>query len=73
MQLTSLRERERDTELIMNVLEKFLRDLDIAYRDIYESVSLEIEGKGFYGGRKPYVWLYWVIQYSFLLLSLFQD
>lgn len=57
----------------MNVLEKFQRDLDIACRDIYESVSLEIEGKGFYGGQKPYVWLCWVIQDSFLLLSLFQD
>lgn len=57
----------------MNVLEKFLGGLDIAFRDIYESVSLEIEGKGFYGGQKPYVWLCWVIQYSFLLLSLFQD
>lgn len=66
-------ERQRDAELIMNVLEKFLGGLDIAFRDIYESVSLEIEGKGFYGGQKPYVWLCWVIQYSFLLLSLFQD
>lgn len=57
----------------MNASEKFLRDLDIACRDISESVSLEIEGKGVYGGQKPYVWLYWVIQYSFLLLSSFQD
>lgn len=34
-------EREREAELIMNVLEKFLGGLDIACRDIYESVSLE--------------------------------
>lgn len=66
-------ERERDAEVIVNVLEKFLGGLDIVFRDIYESVSLEIEGKGFYGGQTPYVWLCWVIQYSFLLLSLFQD
>lgn len=66
-------ERERDAELIMNVLEKILGGLDMVFRDIYESVSLEIEGKGFYGGQKPYVWLCWVIQYSFLLLSLSQD
>lgn len=70
---TGLPRRERDAELIMNVLEKFLGGLDIVFRDIYDSVSLEIEGRGFYGGQKPYVWLCWVIQYSFLLLSLFQD